>query len=98
MLKKSYSKTGKVCRVTFKYNNPENAETAAIAGEFNDWSLTENPMKKLKNGTFSATLSLEAGNSYRFRYVLNGDSWVNDEDAHSYVANDYGEDNSVVVV
>ena len=98
MLKKSYSKTGKVCRVTFKYNNPENAETAAIAGEFNDWSLTENPMKKLKNGTFSATLSLEAGNSYRFRYVLNGDSWVNDEDAHSYVPNDYGEDNSVVVV
>ena len=54
-------------------------------------------MKKLKNGTFSATLSLQAGNSYRFRYVLNGNSWVNDEDAHSYIPNDYGEDNSVVV-
>lgn len=98
MLKKSYSKTGQICRVTFKYSNPENAKTAVIAGEFNDWSLRENPMKKLKDGTFSATLSLQAGNSYRFRYVLNGNSWVNDEDAHSYMPNDYGEDNSVVVV
>ncbi len=98
MLTRSYSKTGRICRVTFKYSNPEKAETAVVAGEFNGWSLRETPMKKLKNGTFSTTLSLQAGNSYRFRYVLNGNSWVNDEDAHSYVPNDYGEDNSVVVV
>ena len=98
MLKKSYSKTGKICRVTFKYSNPENAATAVIAGEFNEWSLKESPMKKLKNGSFSAILSLPAGNSYRFRYVLNGNSWVNDEDAHSYLPNEYGEDNSVVDV
>ncbi|MEE4167196.1 MAG: isoamylase early set domain-containing protein [Desulfocapsaceae bacterium] len=98
MLKTSYSKTGTICRVTFKYGNPENAENAVIAGDFNGWSLKDNPMKKLKNGSFSATLSLQAGKSYRFRYVLNGSSWVNDEEAHRYTANDYGEDDSVVVV
>lgn len=98
MLKTSYSKTGKICRVTFKYSNPGNADTAVIAGDFNGWSLKENPMKKLKNGSFSATLSLQAGNSYRFRYVLNGTSWVNDEDAHRYTPNDYGEDDSVADV
>lgn len=98
MLSKNYSKTGKICRVTFKYTNPENAEIALLAGGFNSWSIQENPMKKLKDGSFSVTLSLQAGNSYAFRYVLDGNIWVNDEDANDYAPNEYGEENSVVIV
>ena len=98
MLKKNYSKTGKVCRVTFKYNNAENAETAFLAGEFNNWSLQDQPMKKLKDGSFSVTLSLQSGKSYPFRYVLDGAVWVNAEEANNYLPNEYGEDNSIVVV
>lgn len=98
MLNKNYSKTGKICRVTFKYKNPEHAENALLAGEFNGWSTQENPMKKLRDGSFSVTLSLQAGNSYAFRYVLNGNTWVNDDEANTYVPNEFGEENSVVVV
>ncbi len=98
MFKKNYSKSGKICRVTFKCNNTEGAENALLVGDFNTWSLHENPMKKLKNGSFSVTLSLQAGNSYQFRYVLDGDTWRNDEEADSYVPNEYGEENSVVTV
>lgn len=98
MLKKSYSKTGTVCRVTFKYGNEEKAETAVLAGEFNGWSLQETPMKKLKDGSFSASLSLPAGQSYRFRYVLDGGVWVNDGEADGYVPNEYGEANSVLII
>lgn len=98
MLKKSYSKTGKICRVTFKYGNEEKAQSAILAGEFNGWSLDEKPMKKLKDGSFSVTVSLEAGYSYRFRYVLDGNVWVNDSQADSYAPNEYGEENSVVRV
>lgn len=98
MLKKSYSKTGTACRVTFKYENEENAASAVLAGEFNGWSLYETPMKKLKDGSFSATLSLPAGQSYRFRYVLDGGVWVNDNDADGYAPNEYGEANSVLTI
>ncbi len=98
MLKKSYSKTGSVCRVTFKYENEEQAETAVLAGEFNGWSLRETQMKKIKDGSFSATLSLPVGQSYRFRYVLDGGVWVNDTDADGYAPNEYGEANSVLTV
>lgn len=98
MLSKNYSKTGKICRVTFKYSNPEQAETAVLSGTFNSWSLTDNPMKRLKNGSFSLTISLQAGNTYPFRYVLDGKTWVNDENADSYLSNEYGEDDSVVDV
>ena len=98
MLKKNYSKTGTVCGVTFKYDNEEKAHTAVLAGEFNGWSLQETPMKKLKDGSFSAILSLPAGQSYRFRYVLDGGVWVNDTEADGYAPNEYGEANSVLTL
>ncbi|PID72208.1 MAG: glycoside hydrolase [Desulfobulbus propionicus] len=98
MLKKNYSKTGKICRVTFKYANEESAESATVAGEFNAWSLEATPMKKLKDGSFSATISLPAGTSYLFRYVLDGNIWVNEHEADGYAANEFGEENSIVTV
>lgn len=98
MLKKNYSKSGKICRVTFKYNNSEVSENATLVGDFNNWSFQVTPMKKLKDGSFSVTLSLQAGNSYQFRYLLESNTWVNDVGADSYVPNKYGEENSVITV
>ena len=61
MLKKSYSKTGNICRVTFKLPAEVGAETAVLLGEFNEWDAESNQMRKLKDGSFSATVSLPAG-------------------------------------
>ena len=98
MLRKNYTKNKQRCRVTFKYPNPEQADSAVLVGEFNDWSLTARPMKRLKDGSFSVTVFLDAGRAYRFRYVLDGNIWVNDLEADSYAPNEYGEDNSVILV
>jgi 1,4-alpha-glucan branching enzyme len=98
VLIKNYTKTRKKCRVTFKYPNQEQAGSAMLAGEFNNWSTTDTPMKKLKDGSFSVTVSLEVGCAYTFRYVLDQNVWVNDLEADQYVANEHGEDNSVVVL
>jgi 1,4-alpha-glucan branching enzyme len=98
MLKKSYTKSGNHCRVTFKLPAEAGAETAALCGEFNNWDRAANPMKKLKDGSFSTTVSLEAGNSYRFRYLLDGTRWENDWQADNYVPNEHGSDDSVVKV
>ena len=53
-------------------------------------------MRRLKDGSFSATVSLQANQSYRFRYLLDGKRWENDPEANRYVPNDYGSDDSVV--
>ena len=98
MLLKNYTKTTKKCRVTFKYPNQEHAGSAVLAGEFNSWSTTDTPMKKLKDGSFSVTISLKAGCSCTFRYVLDDNIWVNDPAADEYVANEHGESNSVVIL
>lgn len=96
MLKKSYSKTGTKCRVTFKLPAEVNAESAALVGEFNEWDEEATPMKKLKDGSFSATLSLDAGNTYRFRYLLDGERWENDWEPDGYAKNEHGTDDSLV--
>jgi 1,4-alpha-glucan branching enzyme len=98
MLTKNYTKTGNYCRVTFRLPAEVGAETAALCGEFNSWEQAANPMKKLKDGSFSATVSLESGNSYRFRYLLDGERWENDWEADSYAPNEHGSDDSIVEV
>ncbi len=96
MLKKSYSKTKKFCRVTFRVPPEFRAETAALCGDFNNWDTEARPMRLLKSGGFSATVSLSADRSYRFRYFLDNGRWENDDAADRYVANDYGSEDSVV--
>ena len=98
MLKKNYSKKGNSCRVTFKLPAEVSAETVHLCGEFNEWSPTKNPMKQLKDGSFSVTVSLEPGQSYRFRYLLDGQRWENDWDADAYVANQYGSEDSLITL
>lgn len=96
MLKKSYTKTKKSCRVTFKLS--EEAENASLLGEFNSWDKEAHPMKKLKDGSFSVTVSLDAGNEYRFRYLLDGEEWTNDDAPDAVVVNRFGGQDCVVTV
>jgi 1,4-alpha-glucan branching enzyme len=98
MLKKTYTKTRRSCRVTFKLNPEAEAGSVALLGEFNSWDETSHPMKKLKDGSFSATVSLPAGHDYRFRYLLDGEQWVNEPEADSVIENRFGSTDSVVTV
>ena len=95
MLKKSYAKDGKTCRVTFKLPEDVGAEKACLVGEFNDWDKTANPMRKLKKGDFSVTISLAPG-KYRFRYWLDDERWENDWEADAYLPNEFGSEDSII--
>ena len=56
-------------------------------------------MKRLKNGGFVATLDLDPGHEYEYRYLLDGKVWENDWQADKYVPTQFGDtENSVVVV
>lgn len=96
MVKKSYSKTGAKCRVTFKLPPEVNAQTAHVCGDFNDWDTQANPMKQLKDGGFSVSMSLETGQSYRYRYFLDQERWENDWEADAYVPNEHGTEDSLL--
>lgn len=99
-IRKQYLKSKSECRVTFRLpkDAAQEAGSASIVGDFNNWSINEAPMKKLKNGDFTITLSLPCDREYRFRYLINGNRWENDWFADKYLPNCYGCDDSVVVV
>jgi 1,4-alpha-glucan branching enzyme len=100
-LRKQYLKNGEVCKVTFKLSKDESnsAETANIVGDFNNWDTSAAPMKRFKNGNFTITLDLKPKTEYQFRYLLNGQEWINDQNADRYaVVPDLGTENSVAVL
>jgi len=84
--------------VTFDLPSELDIEQAAVVGEFNDWDEAAHPMSTQDDGRWSATIALEPGRSYRFRYHLGADRWENDWNADHYVGNDFGGADSVVVV
>jgi 1,4-alpha-glucan branching enzyme len=100
MISKSYSKTGRSCRVTFKIPaeqvDAQVARSVAVLGEFNGWNADATPMEKRKDGSFSASVTIEAGRPYRFRYLLDGQRWANDEAPDAMVPNQFGSEDSVL--
>jgi hypothetical protein len=62
-----------------------NASNGLLLGEFNNWDLENGfSLKKAKDGSMTATVDLEAGRSYQYRYLLEGGRWENDQNAHGY--------------
>lgn len=98
MLKKNYSKNGTSCRVTFKVPAELEAERVALLGEFNEWDAESHPLTKRKDGSHSVTVSLDAGKEYRFRYLLDGDRWANDETPDRLVPNRFGSRDCLIAV
>ncbi len=98
-IKKQYLKTRPVCRATFRIPQEaaKEARTVNIVGEFNEWNIYKTPMKKLKNGSFTAIVDLAPNREYQFRYLVDETAWDNDWHADKYVFSTYGGcENSVV--
>jgi hypothetical protein len=81
--------------VTFRLPACVEAGQASVVGEFNGWDPTVDVMARGAAG-FTATVLLEPGRAYRYRYLLDGDRWENDWSAHAYVPNEFGEDDSLL--
>ena len=98
-LSKRYLKSRPLCKVTFKLPGEKvgGARRVHLVGEFNGWNPKATPMRKLKDGAFSAPLDLEAGRPYEYRYLLDQKQWENDEAADAYRPHPYGDGENCVV-
>lgn len=96
--KKQFLKSKPVCKVSFRLDAAEvsGAKKVQLLGDFNNWDKSAEPMTALKSNDFTATLELEAGKEYQFRYLIDGSDWKNDSQADYLVSNSFGEENSVI--
>lgn len=98
-IKKQFLKSKDICKVTFRIpaEAAEGCEKAYILGSFNDWQ--PKLMKGLKDGSHKIVLDLEKNEEYPFRYLLDEDKWLNDEEADNFIQSEYADaENGVVVV
>ena len=72
------------------------AQSACVAGTFNDWDSKKTPMLKEGSAGWKATVPLTPGR-YEYRFVVDG-QWISDPNARESVKNQFGSTNSVIVV
>ena len=98
-LNKTFSSDGKKCTVVFTVN-PQAAGGATkvhLVGDFNSWNITANPMKKSPDGSFTLKKQFETNKEFQFRYVLDGNVWINDWKADKYVRSEIANDDNSVL-
>jgi hypothetical protein len=73
--------------------------TVHLAGSFNGWSREATPMKDDGTGVFRVEVPLSEGTWY-YKFVLNGDKWVNDgaADKELEIDDGHGGKNSGLVI
>ncbi len=100
MIKKQYSKKSPVCKLSFSLSTEQVGANAdvRVLGQFNDWNWDNGLVLKSKKESYQGSIELAAGNSYEFRYMVNGHQWFNDEAADDYVATPFFSHNSLVVL
>ena len=85
----------KTKKVQFEFLAPEALEVY-LAGNFNNWNSSANPMKKDKKGIWKTALSLKPGR-YEYRFLVDG-NWENDPACCNCVPNEFGSQNCVRIV
>jgi glycosidase len=86
-------------KVTFRYQPAiGGVASVAVAGSFNGWNATANPMTDAdKDGVWETSLDLSPGR-VEYKFVVNGDQWITDEGAAEFSPDGFGGQNSVLVV
>ena len=95
MIKRQSTKDNKV-KVTFALPADEAAVATSVVGEFNNWDPSKAKLAKRANGTYSATVTLDEGKKYLFRYYNVNGKWFNDTEADAFVRSEYGSQNCVL--
>lgn len=81
--------------VEFTYYAP-NATNVELAGDFAGWQATKNRLQKGADGNWRLKLMLPAGR-YQYQFVIDG-AWKTDPSCPARVSDDFGRENSLLII
>jgi hypothetical protein len=84
-----------VVDVAFALPGYEDARRVVLCGEFNDWSPDATPMQ-YRSGLWGVIIPLESDRDYRYRFLVNGEQWLDDPFTSRRTPNDFGGHDSVI--
>ncbi len=95
MIKSTYKKGTDQVKLTFSVPSHGQDGVVAVVGDFNAWDPYATPLRK-KGAQRTASVTVETGRRYRFRYLRGDGQWFNDEAADNYEIGEMGAENSVI--
>jgi 1,4-alpha-glucan branching enzyme len=91
-MEKTRAARGSAKKETFSYFAPE-AESVELVGDFTNWEESPISLKRSKDGTWKAIVSLDPG-THEYRLKVDGE-WRNDPDCARRQTNPFGEENCI---
>ena len=72
------------------------AQDVRVTGDFTAWSYEGHVLQRGDDGVWTAVIDISSG-EYEYRFIIDG-VWVKDPNNHECVTNEFGQENSLVVV
>ena len=84
-------------RLLFVFHD-DNARDVSVAGDFNDWSHVATPLKRNASGLWCTEIAAPAAGRFAYKFIINGERWLEDPSNGMKAPDNYGGLNSVVVI
>jgi serine protease AprX len=82
-------------RLMFVYHD-DSAHSVSVAGDFNRWSQTL--LKRDESGLWFTEIVVPRAGRFEYKFIINGQRWIEDPSNGMKAPNDYGGLNSVLVI
>jgi len=84
-------------RLMFVFHD-DSAHSVSVAGDFNEWSRVATPLKRNESGLWFTEIVVPGTGRFEYKFIIDGQRWIEDPSNGMKAPNDYGGLNSVLVI
>ncbi len=81
--------------LVFRYHH-DTALSVALAGDFNDWNPSQFALTRQQNGIWRTEITMLPPGSYQYKFVVNGQQWLDDPNNGLKLSDGHGGYNSLL--
>lgn len=84
-------------RLAFVYHD-DTANSVSVAGDFNGWDQRATPLKRNGSGLWSTEIEIRQARRFQYKFVVDGQRWIEDPSNGMKAPDNYGGLNSLLVI
>jgi serine protease AprX len=84
-------------RLLFVFHD-DSAHSVSLAGDFNGWSQRATPLERNESGLWFTEIVIPQAGRFEYKFVIDGQRWLEDPSNGMKAVNNYGGLNSVLVI
>ena len=84
-------------KVVFLFHD-DHAISVSLTGDFNGWNGSRTSLLRAEHGLWRVELAAPPAGRYQYKFIVNGERWIEDPGNGMRVPDNYGGLNSVLVI